>query len=108
MKFKTGLVYYRDILAGRIYYSDGVYSFIYEDRYFNNPAMPSLSLSFPKTQKEYRSPVLFPFFFGLLAEGSDKTLQCRTLKIDEQDHFTRLLKTAVEETIGAITVREAE
>jgi len=29
------------------------------------------------------------------------------LKIDENDHFSRLLKTAGENTIGAITVQEA-
>jgi hypothetical protein len=28
------------------------------------------------------------------------------MKIDENDHFTRLIKTAAEATIGAVTVRE--
>lgn len=106
MKSKTGYVYYNGVLAGTVQYSDGVYSFVYNDKYFINPDMPPISLSLPKSQKEYRSSVLFPFFFGLLAEGTDKTLQCKTLKIDEQDHFTRLLKTAGDETVGAVTVQE--
>ena len=61
-----------------------------------------------KSEKEFYSDILFPFFYGLLAEGEEKVLQCRTLKIDENDHFTRLLKTADENTIGAITVRGIE
>jgi HipA-like protein len=50
--------------------------------------------------------VLFPFFFGLLAEGDDKKLQCRLLHIDENDPFTRLLKTCTTEPIGGVTVEE--
>ncbi len=108
MKYKTGNVYCNGMPAGIIQYNNGSYVFIYDDHYLGNPDTPSISLSLSKSQKEYRSPVLFPFFFGLLAEGTDKALQCKTLKIDEQDHFARLLKTAGEETIGAVTVREVE
>jgi len=46
------------------------------------------------------------FFYGMLAEGINKDIQCRLLKIDEEDDFTRLIKTAGEDTIGAITVKE--
>jgi HipA-like protein len=49
---------------------------------------------------------MFPFFSGLLAEGLNKQIQCRMLKIDEQDDFTRLIKTATTETIGAITLKQ--
>lgn len=50
--------------------------------------------------------MLFPFFFGLLAEGENKALECRLLRIDEDDHFSRLLRTCTTDTIGGITVRE--
>lgn len=108
MNSKTGYIYYNGILAGIIRYTNGNYVFEYNDQYFSNPDAPSISITLPKTKKEYRSPVLFPFFFGLLAEGADKELQCKTLKVDEKDHFTRLLKTAANETIGAVTVQEEE
>jgi len=39
-----------------------------------------------------------------LSEGENRKLQCRVLKIDENDHFGLLLKTASEETIGAVRV----
>ena len=82
------------------------YHFEYEPSYWANQLRPSISLTLPKTQRVYDSPVLFPFFSGLLAEGVNKEIQCRLLRIDENDDFTRLLKTAGEETIGAITVKE--
>ncbi len=105
---KKGSVYFNDIFAGILEQSGDTYTFTYDDEYFNNPDTQSIAVSLPKTKKIFRSSLLFPFFFGLLAEGTDKLLQCRTLKIDEHDHFTRLLKTASRETIGAVTVREAE
>lgn len=84
------------------------YRFTYAESYLTNPSLPSISLTLPKSSTEYQSPVLFPFFAGLLAEGINKDIQCRLLKIDEDDDFSRLLKTAGEDTIGAITVQEIE
>jgi HipA-like protein len=104
---KKGLVYYNNILAGILEYRDREFIFSYDPGYAHDESLPPVSLSFPKRTGEFRSTVLFPFFYGLLTEGADKALQCTLLKIDEKDHFTRLLKTAGEDTIGAIRVREA-
>lgn len=82
------------------------YTFTYSDEYFSNREMTAISLRFPKTQQRYEGKELFPFFYGMLAEGINKEIQCRLLKIDEEDDFTRLIKTAGEDTIGAITVKE--
>lgn len=82
------------------------YCFVYNDEYFADPSLPPISLTLPKNKKEHQSPVLFSFFAGLLAEGINKDIQCRLLKIDEEDDFTRLIKTAGDDTIGAITVKE--
>ena len=84
------------------------YLFTYENSYWLDASLPSISLTLPKTQQIWRSSKLFPFFAGLLAEGVNKDIQCRLLKIDERDDFTRLLKTASEDTIGAITVKEMQ
>ncbi len=99
-------VYYNEQLAGYLEKSEDGYSFFYDDGYLENKEAPPISLAFPKQQEEFRSKYLFPFFFGLLAEGEQKEIQCKKLKIDENDHFTRLLKTAMLNTIGAVTVRE--
>jgi serine/threonine-protein kinase HipA len=105
---KAGLVYYNGILAGRLERTATDYVFTYDPAYLADPSLPSIALSFPKSRKVFHSPELFPFFYGLLAEGANKRLQCASLRIDENDHFTRLLKTAGECTIGAVTVREEQ
>lgn len=100
-------VYCRGILAGILSKERvGGYRFQYESQYLSNVNCPSISLSLPKQEAPFESLVLFPYFFGLLAEGDDKILQCRMLKIDEDDHFTRLLKTCIAETIGGVTIKE--
>lgn len=81
------------------------YVFRYDDRWLADAKKPAVSLTLPKSQPEYRSEVLFPFFFNLLSEGVNRQLQSRQLKIDEADHFGLLLATAQYDTIGAITVK---
>jgi HipA-like protein len=93
-------------LAGFLSKSKDGYVFTYAEAYWLDATAPPISLTLPKQAKEHRSDILFPFFFGLLTEGENKKAQCRALKMDERDHFTRLLKTAGRETIGAITVCE--
>lgn len=100
-------VYCRGVLAGLLSRDEAGYAFQYLPAYLANPGLPAISLSFPKREAPFTSPVLFPFFFGLLAEGDNKAIQCRVLKIDENDHFTRLLRTCEVETIGGVTVKEA-
>ena len=81
------------------------YIFRYDDRWFADTKKPAVSLTLPKSQQEYYSEYLFPFFFNLLSEGVNRQLQSRQLKIDEADHFGFLLATAQYDTIGAITVQ---
>lgn len=100
-------VYCRRVFAGVLSKPPaGSYRFQYAPEYLSSPQCPAISLSFPKQEAAFESPVLFPFFFGLLAEGEDKSLQCRVLKIDENDYFTQLLRTCEVETIGGVTVKE--
>jgi HipA-like protein len=101
-------VYYNKVLAGTLEKKEGaIYSFSYDLEYLKDATMPAISLTLPKSEASYEQPVLFSFFMGLLSEGINKEIQCRLLKIDEEDDFTRLLKTAGEDTIGAITIKES-
>jgi HipA-like protein len=101
-------VYCRGVLAGVLSQEPADYVFQYVSEYLakSSGEHPAISLSLPRQEAAFRSPVLFPFFFGLLAEGEDKALQCRALRMDEEDHFTRLLRTCEAETIGGVTVKE--
>lgn len=102
-------VYCRGELAGVLSKDGSGYRFQYLPEYLgkSSSSHPPISLSFPRREAPFESTVLFPFFFGLLAEGDDKALQCRLFRIDEDDHFTRLLRTCGAETIGGVTVKEA-
>jgi serine/threonine-protein kinase HipA len=104
---QQGVVYYNEIRAGVLQkLAPDHYCFTYDDAYLKDRERRAISLTLPKTQQVHNSPYLFSFFSGLLAEGANKKLQCRMLKIDENDDFTRLLKTAGGDTIGAITIKE--
>ncbi len=103
---RSGKVYCRGVLAGRIQQAPDGYSFAYDPQYLASDGARPISLTLPKQSEPLRSKVLFPFFYGLLAEGILKDTQCRKLKLDENDHFGRLLKTANSDTIGDIIVVE--
>lgn len=85
-------------------FRDGTYEFRYVPKYRLDTSTDSVAFSIPKMRSVHRSKILFPFFYGLLAEGAQKRLQCRELKIDEADHFTRLAETCRQGVIGAVSV----
>jgi serine/threonine-protein kinase HipA len=84
---------------------DRTFLFKYDETYFVDPHKKAISLTLPKTQREYYAPVLFPFFFNLIAEGANLSLQGHYLKIDKQDYFGILCATSQFDTIGSITVK---
>ena len=95
--------------AGRLIRTDeGTYVFRYSDAYYYDANMPSISLTLSKSQQEYTSKTLFPFFSNMLSEGANRRLQCRQLRIDENDSFSLLLGTGGIDTIGAVTVERAQ
>lgn len=92
------------VLAGILEETPAGYRFTYDRAYLADPTAPAISLTLPKREAPYESRHLFPFFYGLLAEGFLKNLQCKSLKIDEEDHFGRLVATAGGDVIGSVTV----
>lgn len=106
---RQGGVYMNNRLAGILTeISPTEYRFLYDDAYYADTMMPAVSLTLPKTRKEYSSPYLFPFFSNMLSEGQNRAVQCRLLHIDENDHFGILLATAQTDVAGAVTVRPLE
>ena len=99
-------IYRNGILAGLLTEENRKhYTFRYDDNYFMDDSKPAISLTLPKTQKEYKSEFLFPFFFNMLSGGVNRRLQSMQLKIDEEDNFGLLAATAQYDTIGAVTVK---
>ena len=103
---QKGEVYRNERLVGIISKENGEYHFVYDHEYLNDPLALAISVGLPLREEGYISSILFPFFANMLAEGSAKIIQCRALRIDENDLFTRLLKTTMSNTIGSITIKE--
>ena len=100
-------VLYKKVTAGLIkQLDDGSFVFRYSDHWFNDSDKPSISLTLPKIQQEHKSKHLFPFFYNMLPEGSNKQTVCFENRIDAKDHFGILLTTAKYDTIGAVQVKK--
>lgn len=89
-------------------HNDGTFSFRYHDDWVANNSKPSISLTLPKSQKEYHSKYLFPFFYNMLPEGSNKELVCKLNRIDLDDSFGLLMTIAKHDSIGAVTIVKIE
>jgi HipA-like protein len=103
---RTALVLYNSILAGRLTKAGSMYQFTYEQDYLQRPGSRPVSLTLPLQVEAYESEALFPAFINMLSEGANKRMQCRLLKIDENDYFGLLLATAKNDSIGPITIQE--
>ena len=78
---RSAKVYIKGIYAGLLTEIDREhYSFCYDTDYYNNPQLPAVSLTMPKTQQEYTSSYLFPVFFNMTSEGDNRIIQARLMK----------------------------
>ena len=105
---RVAKVYMNSIAAGFITeLNDGSFTFRYLETYLLDPSNSAISLTLPKTEKEYESKTLFSFFSNMLSEGVNRRVQAQMFKIDEEDDFGLLLTTAQHDVIGAITIEKA-
>jgi serine/threonine-protein kinase HipA len=100
------MVLYNGRPAGVLEKSKGLYRFVYNDAYINAAGNRPISITMPFAKKVYESELLFPVFTNMLSEGANKRIQCRMLKIDENDYFGLLIATTKEDSIGPITIKE--
>jgi len=89
-------------------HDDGAFTFRYNDAWMADSNKPGISLTLPRSQQEYNSQYLFPFFYNMLPEGSNKQVVCKLMRIDPDDDFGLLLTTAKNDTIGAVRVLKTE
>ena len=102
-------VYIQGVFAGKLEKKETQsYVFTYDEAYRADNGLPALCLNMPKSQAAYQSDRLFAVFANMLAEGYNRRLQSRTMRIDENDDFALLAATAQYDTIGAITVKPIE
>ena len=101
-------VYYNNKHAGTLIKERSNYQFIYDEAYLNDSGNRPVSITLPLRKEPYESKMLFPVFTNMLSEGANKRIQCRMLKIDENDYFSLLLATAKNESIGPITIKKID
>ena len=102
-------ILYKDEEAGVLtQHDDGTFTFRYNDTWMADSTRPGISLTLPKTEQEYHSKFLFPFFYNMLPEGSNKQVVCKLNRIDLDDYFGLLMTTAKNDSIGAVRVVKIE
>ncbi len=98
-------ILYKDEEAGvLIQHDDASFTFKYNDAWLADNNKPGISLTMPKIKQEFHSKFLFPFFFNMLPEGSNKQVVCKYNRIDQTDDFGILMTTAKYDSIGAVQV----
>jgi HipA-like protein len=102
-------ILYKNQEAGMlIQHDNGSFTFKYDNSWISDETKPSVSLTLPKSQHEFHSEFLFPFFYNMLPEGSNKQIVCKLNRLDSNDYFGLLLTTAKNDTIGAVRVIKIE
>lgn len=105
-KNRSAHVFYNGKLAGILTKAGNGYRFAYDETYLDTTGSRPVSITLPLRKEAYESDLLFPLFVNMLSEGANKRIQCRMLKIDENDYFSLLLATTMDDSIGPITVKE--
>lgn len=106
---RAAKILFKDEEAGILtQHDDGSFTFQYNSFWMENIAKPGISLTLPKHKEAYNSRFLFPFFYNMLPEGSNKQVICKHNKIDKDDYFGLLMTTAKTDTIGAVRVVKIE
>ncbi len=104
---RQATIFYKGKEAGILQQQDdGSYSFRYQEAWLADPANPSISLTLPRSQPDHHADYLFPFFYNMLPEGTNRQTVCRANRLDADDYFGILMTTARYDTVGAVTVKK--
>ena len=99
-------IFYKDYLAGVLTENDAGYEFHYLPEYLSLETAKAVSLTLPLQKESYTSPVLFPFFDGLIPEGWLLDVVLHNWKLNIRDRFGILL-VSCKDPIGVVSVRDS-
>jgi len=100
---RQACIFYKDQLAGILTENDAGYEFHYLPEYLSSETAKAVSLTLPLQNEAYTSPVLFPFFDGLIPEGWLLDMALRNTDIGILDLMSLLL-ACCKDCIGAVSV----
>lgn len=101
---RSAKIYRKELLAGVLTESDGLYTFTYTPEYLETETFP-VSLTLPLQSEPFVSPTLFPFFDGLIPEGWLLDVALRNTDISLLDRMSLLL-LCCRDCIGSVSVVE--
>lgn len=93
--------------AGFLSQDENGFHFIYEKSYLRSEKPIPVSLTLPLQEKVFDSPVLFPFFDGLIPEGWLLNIAETNWKLNPRDRMGLLL-ACCKDCIGAVSVFPVE
>lgn len=96
-------IYRKGTLAGILTEDGGEYRFCYDSTYLKRDNAMPVSLTLPLQEGTYVSPVLFPFFDGLIPEGWLLDVALRNIDISILDRMSLLL-LCCKDCIGSVSV----
>ena len=96
-------IYRKEKLAGILTEDGGEYRFCYNETYLAREDAQPISLTLPLQTEAFVSPVLFPFFDGLIPEGWLLDVALRNTDISILDRMSLLL-LCCKECIGSVSV----
>lgn len=100
---KQAEIYRKGLFAGILTEDDGEYRFCYDEMYLVREDAHPISLTLPLQTEPFVSPVLFPFFDGLIPEGWLLDVALRNTDISVLDRMSLLL-LCCKECIGSVSV----
>ncbi len=100
---KQGLVYKKDILAGKIWEDDKGFSFQYEKEYVLKPIYGTISRTLPLRDEVFFSREILPFFDGLIPEGWLLQIAVDNWKLNPRDRMGLLLSLC-KDCIGDVSI----
>ena len=100
---KQTSVFYKDQLAGILTENDAGYEFRYLPEYLSLKQAKAISQTLPLQNEAYTSPVLFPFFDGLIPEGWLLDIALQNTDISILDRMSLLL-ICCKDCVGAVSI----
>lgn len=90
-------IFYKGIETGVLQqHDDGNFNIHYPDSWLADPDNTPISLILLRSQQEYQTPYLFPFFYNMILEGTGTNRQtvCQAKHQEVDDYFGILITTA--------------
>ncbi len=100
---RSGKVFHQTNFAGMLSEDEDGYHFQYDEKYLNQANAQAISLTIPLRNNPFHSPVLFPFFDGLIPEGWLMDIAIQNWKLNPRDRMGLLLSVC-KDCIGAVSI----